>query len=271
MRSVPLCPNFRTPGSWPKSWCGSGGWPKACRGFDHGYEPAFGRHVGNSLEVIEAIEVLKNRSAGDLVDVTLGLGAYMLLLAGRCSEPNEARALLKKQLSSGAGLKKLSQIIAGQGGNPAVIDDYGLFAQPACRLELRATRSGWLTQMDTAAIGYAFVTVGGGRLAKDDPIDSTAGFILPHRLGDPVEEGALIAEIQACDPAKAAKAKKMLQQAIQIGPQSLCRNRLSWMPLTERKASMQTITSQAIAAMIDHAVLTPTSTVPMSKRLSAMC
>ena len=178
-----------------------------------------GRHVGNSLEVIEAIEVLKNRSAGDLVDVTLGLGAYMLLLAGRCSEPNEARALLKKQLSSGAGLKKLSQIIAGQGGNPAVIDDYGLFAQPACRLELRATRSGWLTQMDTAAIGHAFVTAGGGRLAKDDPIDSTAGFILPHRLGDPIEKGALIAEIQAADPAKAAKAKKMLQQAIQIGPQ----------------------------------------------------
>ncbi len=87
-----------------------------------------GRHVGNSLEVIEAIEVLKIGVPRRFGRCYLGSGR-LHAAAGRTllRTEYEARALLKKQLSSGAGLKKLSQIIAGQGGNPAVIDDYGLF------------------------------------------------------------------------------------------------------------------------------------------------
>ena len=178
-----------------------------------------GYHVGNTLEVIEAIEVLKGQVAGDLADVSLRLGARMLVLAGRCPDLQAARQLLEIQLHSGAGLEKLRQIIIGQGGDPGVLDDYSLFSQPTCQLELQAAADGWIFQMDTAAIGHAFVAAGGGRLSKEDQIDKTAGFIFHRRLGDHVLKGDVIAVIQANNSDKAAIALDKLQKAIQINNQ----------------------------------------------------
>lgn len=176
-----------------------------------------GNYVGNTLEVIEAIEVLKGRVTGDLADVSLVLGSQMLVLGGRCATLPEARELLTAQLHSGAGLAQLRRIIDGQGGDSRVIDDYNLLPQPACVLELRADQDGWLAGMDTAGVGNAFVTAGGGRLTKEDPIDYTAGFIFRHRLGDRLKAGEVIATIQAADPRKAQDALQQLRQAIQIG------------------------------------------------------
>ena len=175
-----------------------------------------GNYVGNTLEVIEAIEVLKGNVTGDLLDVSLTLGAQMLVLAGRCSEIAEARQMLQKQLQNGAGLGQLRRIINAQGGHSAIIDDYSLLPQPVCRLELRAGQPGWLAAMDTAAVGHAFVVAGGGRLTKEDLIDYSAGFIFRHRLGEYLQAGEVIADVQAADPAKASHALEQLRQAIQI-------------------------------------------------------
>lgn len=176
-----------------------------------------GFNVGNTLEVIEAIEVLKGNVTGDLLDVSLLLGSQMLVLAGRSDSLDEARTLLLANLKSGAGLESLRQIISGQGGDAGVIDDYSLFPQPSCHLKLTARTDGWLSAMDTAGVGHAFVTAGGGRLAKEDPIDYSAGFIFKHRLGDALKAGDTIAEIQAASASKAEAALIQLQQAIQIG------------------------------------------------------
>jgi pyrimidine-nucleoside phosphorylase len=176
-----------------------------------------GFNVGNTLEVIEAIEVLKGNASGDLLEVSLRLGAQMLLLAGRCTSLSGARDLLLENLKSGAGLDSLRRLISGQGGDPRVIDDYSLFPQPNCRLKLVSPVSGYLVSMDTAAVGHAFVTAGGGRMAKDDAIDYAAGFIFHHRLGDTLQAGDIIADIQADSQEKAAAALANLQQAIRIG------------------------------------------------------
>lgn len=181
-----------------------------------GMDQPLGLYVGNSLEVIEAIEVLKGRQKGDLLELSICLGAKMLVLAERSPDIKAARDLLEKQLTSGAGLDYLRQIISGQGGDQSVVDDYGLFPQPACRLELKAEVNGFLYQMDTAAIGHAFVVAGGGRIKKEDVIDSSAGFVFRRRLGDWVRQGDVLAEIQAADPEKAENALSLLNNAIQI-------------------------------------------------------
>ncbi len=173
-----------------------------------------GLNVGNTLEVIEAIDVLKGRVSGDLVDVSIRLGSQMLVLAGRCATLAEAAVLLRDKLATGAGLAQLRRIIAGQGGDVGIIDDYTRLPQPSCHLQLTADADGWLAAMDTAAVGRAFVTAGGGRLAKGDPIDFSAGFIFRRRLGDRLATGDVIAEIQAADPAKAAAALAQLRQAL---------------------------------------------------------
>jgi len=175
-----------------------------------------GLNVGNSLEVIEAIEVLKGRVTGDLLEVSLLLGSHMLRLAGKSADLAAARALLLERLQSGAGLARFRDMIAGQGGDPRVLDDYSLFPQPGCRAVLTARRGGYLAAMDTAAVGRAFVAAGGGRVAQDDPIDYAAGFCFRHRLGDPVRAGDALVDIQAAGPEKLRAALDLLEPALVI-------------------------------------------------------
>ncbi len=182
-----------------------------------GMSQPLGMNVGNALEVIEAIEVLKGNALGDLLEVTLVLGSQMLILAGLAENPTSARRLLQNKLQSGAGLQKFREIIINQGGDPRIIDDYQLLPQPACRGTLKASTSGFITAMDTAAIGRAFVEAGGGRKAKEDPIDYAAGFIFKHRLGDYIGAGDEIAAILAATEEKVRLAHSLLDQAIQIG------------------------------------------------------
>ena len=178
-----------------------------------------GQYVGNSLEVIEAIEVLKGNSRGDLLDVALVLGSQMLQLAGIAVNDETAGKILRESLNSGAALEKFREIIRSQGGDDRIVDNYSLLPQPGFRCTWTASASGFLSVMNTAEIGRAFVAAGGGRIAKEDAIDYAAGFIFHHRLGDPVKEGEVLADIQAATPEKAQAAIEMLQQAITIGSQ----------------------------------------------------
>ena len=178
-----------------------------------------GQYVGNSLEVIEAVEVLKGNSRGDLLDVALVLGSQMLQLAGIAADDEAAGKLLLENLNSGAALNKFREIIRSQGGDERIVDNYSLLPQPGFRCTWNASASGFLSAMDTAEIGRAFVAAGGGRISKEDAIDYAAGFIFHHRLGDPVKEGEVLADIQAATPEKAKAAIEMLQLAITIGSQ----------------------------------------------------
>ncbi len=148
-----------------------------------------GMHVGNTLEVAEAIAVLSGQKTGDLLDVSLFLGAHMLMLAQVADSLAGGKQLLQKELTSGRALEKLRQIIAAQGGNPAVCDQAKQLPTAPVVSALRANQSGFVASMDTEEIGNAFVRLGGGRLTKDQQIDPTAGLVLACRIGDVVREG----------------------------------------------------------------------------------
>lgn len=181
-----------------------------------GMDQPLGMYIGNSLEVMEAMEVLKGNVKGDLLEVSLLLGAHMLLLAGRVQTEAEGKALLQQQIDNGAGIAKFRELLIQQGGNPAIIEQPDLLPLSPCSLEVRAEKSGYLTHMDTAKIGRASQETGAGRAFKEQPLDFGAGIITKKRLGDYVEAGEVLAVIYSAKDEACASAAEIFQSALTI-------------------------------------------------------
>ena len=179
-----------------------------------GMEQPLGTHVGNALEVKDAIDVLSGRTRGDLLEVSLLLGGHMLVLAGRAATPEEGSALLREALDSGRGLEKLREMIAAQGGDPAVCDDVTLLPQPAVIRRVAAGCTGYVKDMDTMALGLAAQAMGAGRVRKTDALDYSVGFILPVRIGDRVEKDTELCTLYARNEEEAARAEAAIRGAI---------------------------------------------------------
>ena len=180
-----------------------------------GMDAPLGGAVGNSIEVAEAIAVLKGGGPGDLRDVSVELSAGMLQLAGQGSRET---CLKKAQnaLSSGRALSKLRQFIAAQGGDTRVIEDPSLLPQAAFRMPVLAGQSGFVTEMDALPIGAACVLLGAGRLKKEDSIDHAAGVLLHKKTGDPVQKGEALATLLCKTPSLAEDAAEALHRAFRI-------------------------------------------------------
>lgn len=181
-----------------------------------GMDQPLGMYIGNSLEVMEAMEVLKGNVKGDLLEVSLLLGAHMLLLAGRVQTGAEGKALLQQQIDNGAGIAKFRELLIQQGGNPAIIEQPDLLPLSPCSLEVKAEKSGYLTHMDTAKIGRASQETGAGRAFKEQPLDFGAGIITKKRLGDYVEAGEVLAVIYSATDKACASAAEFFQSALTI-------------------------------------------------------
>ena len=179
-----------------------------------GMEQPLGTHVGNALEVKDAIDVLSGRTKGALLEVSLLLGSHMLMLAGRAATVCEARELLEAALSSGAGLQKLREMIVAQGGDPRVCDDLSLLPQPAVIRSVKAGRSGYLAAMDTTRLGLIAQSMGAGRIQKTDALDYSVGFILPVRIGDRVEEDTNLCVLYARSEADADRAEAAIRETL---------------------------------------------------------
>lgn len=181
-----------------------------------GMEQPLGTHVGNALEVKEAIDVLAGRTGGDLLEVSLMLGGHMLHLAGKAETPHEGSAMMKVAIESGAGLRKLKEMIAAQGGNPAVCDDTSLLPQAKVVRQIKCGRSGWVKKMNTTALGMAAQAMGAGRLKVDDELDYSVGFVLQVRIGDRVEEDTPLCELHVKSEEHAELAEKAIRKAIEF-------------------------------------------------------
>ena len=175
-----------------------------------------GMNIGNSLEVIEAIEVLKGNVKGDLLDVALTLGAYMLIGAKKVNSVEEGIAMLTENINNGKGLAKFRELLIQQHGNPDIIEDYSLLPLSKAKLEVRADSDGYIYSMNTAEIGRSSLETGAGRVSKTDSIDFGSGIIMKVRIGDTVSKGDVIAEIYSATEKKCISAGKYLKDAIEI-------------------------------------------------------
>ena len=185
-----------------------------------------GNYIGNSLEVIEAIEVLKGNAKGDLLDVSLTLGACMLKNAEKCNSIEEGRKMLAENIKNGKGLEKLRELIIQQNGNPNIIDDYSLLPHAKHSFKVLSTSEGYITEMDTSKIGRASVETGAGRKTKADILDYGAGLIMKVRLGEYINEGKEIAEIFASSEEKCIAAQNIMLSAIKTSSEKPSKEKL---------------------------------------------
>ena len=175
-----------------------------------------GMNVGNALEVVEAVEVLRGETKGALLDVSLELGAQILLSAKAASSHGEAMDMLTEKLESGAGLEKLRQMIEIQGGDGRIVDDLSLMPQAERKVDLCAEESGYIAGMTTSLIGYAAQSLGAGRIKKSDVIDPAVGLIMKKRVGDRIEKGEAWCTLYVNPASDEEGAKALLRRAVTI-------------------------------------------------------
>lgn len=175
-----------------------------------------GMNIGNSLEVMEAIDILKGRKEGALKTVSLELGAHMLKLAGIIKDIEEGRRILNRNILNGKGIEKFKKLIEIQGGDSSVINDFSKFPLDNAVFEVRSPKSGYISSVDTRKIGNASVELGAGRRKKEDKLDLGAGFVLKKRLGDRIERNEVLAVIYARTEKLCLRANEMLLSAYEI-------------------------------------------------------
>ncbi|HXG71518.1 MAG TPA: thymidine phosphorylase [Gemmatimonadaceae bacterium] len=172
---------------------------------------------GNALEVVEAIDVLNGGGPADLLEVTLELGAEMLVLGSKANTREEGRAMMQDAISSGRALAKLEEIVEAQGGDARVVRDPSRLAQAPIRQEYRAPRDGVVQTVEPRAVGHGVIELGGGRTSMEDDVDAAVGFVITCKPGDGVKSGTLLGVIHARNEAAARTAERRLGEAIVIG------------------------------------------------------
>ena len=152
-----------------------------------------GNMVGNSLEVIEAIETLKGNGPKEFSDFCFELVAEMLLSTGVCKNKEDALKLITEKIENKEALEKLKQMIIYQHGNPNVINDYSLFPQAKNKIAVVSEVDGFVNKLKALQIGESAMLLGAGRESKDDIIDLGVGIEIVKKVGDKVNKGDVLA------------------------------------------------------------------------------
>lgn len=182
-----------------------------------------GYAVGNSLEVMEAIETLQGHGPEDITQLSLKLAGLMVYLGGRAQTAAEGEHLARQALESGAGLAKFRAFVEAQGGDGSVVDDFVRFPQAGCQAELLCEEEGYVASIEARAIGQASQHTGAGRATKEDAIDLAAGVVLRKKVGDQVHSGDVLAVFYGNDQARVLAAEAEAAKAFAISREPVSR------------------------------------------------
>jgi pyrimidine-nucleoside phosphorylase len=180
-------------------------------------EAPLGREVGNANEVIESIETLKGQGPADLEHLSVLLAARMLVLAGVTATQGAAEQCVRQSLTSGAGVEAFRRIIEHQGGDPRVIDDYGLLPHAPDEHRITADRSGIVTQLHAESVGRAAVALGAGRGRLDDVVDPAVGITVVAPPGTAVAAGEPVLIVHHRGGRGLQEAAALLEEAVVVG------------------------------------------------------
>lgn len=175
-----------------------------------------GNAVGNSLEVLEAIDTLKGNGPEDFKQVVFALGALMLKFAGMAEEETDACAQMERVIADGSALKKLAEFVEAQGGDSSPVYDTSLLPMAKKQLSVVARTDGYVHRIMAEDIGIACMTLGGGRETKESAIDLSVGILLKKKNGDHVKAGDTLAVIYGNDASRMANAKQKIENAYEI-------------------------------------------------------
>ena len=177
-----------------------------------------GKAVGNSLEVIESVDILKGNTSGDLWTVCRELSCRMLMLAG-IGDREKCAELVDEVVSSGEALRRFEMMVKSQGGDVSYIENTSKFEKASFSREVYAPADGYITHMDSENIGLTAVLLGAGREKKEDNIDPAAGIVISAKTGDFVKRGELLATLFSNDKSRLDGAETRYLSAVSIGAQ----------------------------------------------------
>ena len=175
-----------------------------------------GGAVGNALEMIEAIDMLRGGSPADYREHCYHLAAHVLVAGQHAKTLEEGRSMAEKSIADGSALETLRVLVEAQGGDVSYVDDTAKFVRANYVEVVNAPRSGFISQVHARTVGEASVALGAGRAKKSDSIDHAVGFIIHKKVGDQVQEGQPLFEIHANDKLKLEEARKAVLSAHQF-------------------------------------------------------
>ena len=179
-------------------------------------EQPLGRNVGNTLEVIEAVEALKGNIQEDVKEVVLELGSNMIKLAGKGENLEENKFRMMQNIENGKALEKFKELVKNQGGDTSYIEDTNKFKKAKYIIPVRLEKEGIVKELKAEEIGKLSVFLGAGRIKKEDKIEIEAGIVLNKKVGDKVEKDDIVAYIHANDEDKAKEAVKIIKEIYKI-------------------------------------------------------
>lgn len=175
-------------------------------------EQPLGRNIGNTLEVIEAVEALKGNIQDDVKEVVLELGSQMIKLAGKGNNLDENKEKMLENIRNGNALEKFMELVKNQGGDVTYIENTDKFEKAKYIMPVILGKCGIIKKLNAEEIGKILVFLGGGRIRKQDIIDRSVGIVLNKKIGDTVEEKDIVAYIYVNDESKGREAVKRLKE-----------------------------------------------------------
>ncbi|PID79995.1 MAG: pyrimidine-nucleoside phosphorylase [Clostridiales bacterium] len=172
--------------------------------------------IGNSIEVIEAVETLKGNGPSDLTELCLTLGAHMVVIGSRAERFEDAYNMLVEAIDSGQALAKFRDFVEAQGGNGDVVDDYSVLPTASVVHEVRAAQSGYISAFQSEEIGRCAMLLGAGRANIEAEIDLSAGIKLARKIGDKVASGDLLATFYSSRSENLSAVEAIFLDAISI-------------------------------------------------------
>ncbi len=185
-----------------------------------------GKTVGNSLEVIEAIEFLKGNMQEDVKQVVFTLGAYMLKLAGKGEDIEENKQKIEMQIKNGKAFAKCKQWIEKQGGNSNSLEELEKWQKAKYIVAVKAEKEGYITNLDAQEVGKISMRLGAGRTKKEDSIDPLVGIVLEKKIGSYVKTDEVLAYIHANNEQKAIEESYHLKQIYKIGQNKISKQNI---------------------------------------------
>jgi pyrimidine-nucleoside phosphorylase len=172
--------------------------------------------IGNALEVVEVLEVLRGEGPEDLRQLCLEFGGWMLHLGGVAVSVAEGKKESEKLIASGRALDKFRQMVELQGGDPRAIDDSKRLPQAKHAMTVSSSRNGYVAALQCEQVGTACVILGGGRERKEDSVDPAVGIVLHKKVGEAVSAGEALATIHYNAETRAARARQILEESYRI-------------------------------------------------------
>jgi pyrimidine-nucleoside phosphorylase len=213
-----------------------------------------GNMIGNALEVVEAVEILRDAGPQDLRELCLETAGWMLHLGGVAKSVAEGKQQSAKLISSGQALDKFRQMVELQGGDARVIDDAKRLPQAGHTMSVTASKAGYVSAMQCEQVGTACVILGVGRERKEDSVDPAVGIVLHKKVGDQVAACEPIATIYYNVEEKAERARQVIEQSYEIADAAPASKR----PLIHRIIDKNTIPQKAVGKSVTGKFVTGT-------------